>query len=91
MEPIESTDLPMHGDDCHGIMQQFGTLYGSSRAMRGLYEKLKRVAPTDATVFVVGESGSGKERVATTIHQISPRAAQPFVAVNCSAIPANLI
>ena len=91
MEPIESTDLPMHGDDCHGIMQQFGTLYGSSRAMRGLYEKLKRVAPTDATVFVVGESGSGKERVATTIHQISARAAQPFVAVNCSAIPANLI
>ena len=49
------------------------------------------MAPTAATVFIIGESGCGKELVAQTIHQMSPRAAGPFVAVNCGAIPANLI
>ncbi|HTD91894.1 MAG TPA: sigma-54 factor interaction domain-containing protein, partial [Burkholderiales bacterium] len=101
MGQIELTSLQIHDDSArtpspqanysNGITQQFGTLYGSSPAMRGLYEILKRVAPTDTTVFIVGESGSGKELVATTIHQISARAVQPFIAVNCSAIPANLI
>ena len=101
MEQIESTVLSMYEDfaiapspetnNGIGTPQQFGTLYGSSPAMQGLYEMLKRVAPTDATVLIVGESGSGKELVATTIHQISTRASQPFIAINCSTIPANLI
>jgi DNA-binding NtrC family response regulator len=59
--------------------------------MQALYQMIEKVAPTDATVLIVGESGSGKELVARTIHQMSQRAKEPFVAVNCGAIPANLI
>src|SRR5690242_11004266 len=72
-------------------LQRFGLLYGGSEPMKALYQMLEKVAPTDATVLVVGESGSGKELVARTIHQMSQRAKEPFVAVNCGAIPANLI
>jgi DNA-binding NtrC family response regulator len=59
--------------------------------MQALYQMIEKVSPTDATVLIVGESGSGKELVARTIHQMSQRAKEPFVAVNCGAIPANLI
>jgi DNA-binding NtrC family response regulator len=72
-------------------LQRFGLLYGSSEPMQSLYQMIEKVSPTDATVLVVGESGSGKELVARTIHQMSQRAKEPFVAVNCGAIPANLI
>lgn len=70
---------------------RFGGLYGSSAAMQDIYARIGKVAPTAATVLVVGESGSGKEVVARAIHDRSDRARQPFVAVNCGAIPANLI
>ena len=70
---------------------RFGQLYGASTAMRNVYAMIERVAPTAATVFVVGESGSGKELVARTIHDRSERRRGPFVAINCGAIPANLI
>ena len=69
----------------------FGLLYGSSPAMEVVYDLIERVAHTDATVLIVGESGSGKELVANTIHRMSARGKQPFVAVNCGAIPATLI
>jgi DNA-binding NtrC family response regulator len=59
--------------------------------MQEVYERIARVAPTSATVFLTGESGSGKEVVARTIHENSTRAAFPFLAVNCGAIPTNLI
>ena len=59
--------------------------------MREVYRRIDKVAGTAATVLVAGESGSGKELVARTIHDRSPRAGAPFVAVNCGAIPANLI
>ncbi|MGH8641567.1 MAG: sigma-54 interaction domain-containing protein [Burkholderiales bacterium] len=59
--------------------------------MRRLYRLLEKVAPTDATVLIVGETGVGKELVAHTIHQSSTRAQQPFIVINCGAIPANLI
>ncbi|MEA3117809.1 MAG: hypothetical protein QOI13_1079 [Paraburkholderia sp.] len=72
-------------------LQSYGTLYGSSPAMRDLYEQIERVAATDATVLIVGESGTGKELIARTIHQRSARRQGPFVAVNCGAIPDNLI
>jgi DNA-binding NtrC family response regulator len=72
-------------------LQRFGLLYGTSEPMQALYQMIDKVAPTDATVLVVGESGSGKELVARTIHQMSQRAKEPFIAVNCGAIPANLI
>lgn len=64
---------------------------GEDPATRGVLEMARRVAATDATVLLTGESGSGKEVVARFIHQASPRAAGPFVAVNCAAIPEHLI
>jgi DNA-binding NtrC family response regulator len=72
-------------------LSRYGALYGNSRPMKKLYQMIKKVAPTDATVLLVGESGTGKELVANTIHQISPRKSKPFLAINCGAIPANLI
>jgi DNA-binding NtrC family response regulator len=59
--------------------------------MRVLYQLLDKVAPTDAAVLIIGETGVGKELVAKALHQKSNRSGQPFVAINCGAIPANLI
>jgi DNA-binding NtrC family response regulator len=72
-------------------LSRFGELYGASPAMQDVYRRIEKVAPTMATVFITGESGSGKEVVADAIHRRSERADSPFLAVNCGAIPANLI
>jgi DNA-binding NtrC family response regulator len=69
----------------------FGIMQGTSPVMERLYQQVDRVAATSATVLLVGESGTGKEVIANAIHHASPRAEQPFIAVNCGAIPAHLI
>ena len=66
-------------------------LLGESPGIRAIREQIARVARTQAPVFISGESGTGKELVARMIHGRSPRADQPFVAVNCGAIPAELM
>jgi DNA-binding NtrC family response regulator len=66
-------------------------LIGTSPGMLKVRELISRVAPTDSTVLICGESGSGKELVAESVHAMSPRAANPFVALNCASIPATLI
>jgi DNA-binding NtrC family response regulator len=66
-------------------------LIGNSQGMQRVRELIGRVAPTDSTVLICGESGCGKELVAESIHAMSPRAAKPFLAINCAAIPATLI
>ncbi len=66
-------------------------LLGESPSMRALREQIRRVAQTDSTVLVLGESGTGKELVARAVHAWSPRAARPFIAVNCGAIPGELM
>ena len=70
---------------------QFGRMLGTSAAMRRVFEMADRVAPTDATVLILGESGTGKDLLAQEIHARSPRAGKAFVAVNCAALPENLI
>lgn len=70
---------------------QFGPMLGSTPEMRMLFEMAARVAETDATVLILGESGTGKDLLAQEIHARSSRAARPFVAVNCAALPENLI
>ena len=70
---------------------RFGRIIGNSPAMRALYQVLEQAAPTPASMLILGESGTGKELVAQTIHQLSPRAAAPFVAINCAAIPDTLL
>jgi len=69
----------------------FGSMIGSSAQMRKVYQVVEQAAPTSASVLIWGESGTGKELVAQTIHQISPRAQQPFVPINCAAIPETLL
>jgi len=64
---------------------------GASPTVQEMMRQVRKVAPTKATVLVTGESGTGKELVARAIHELSPRSAMPFVAVNCGAIPAELI
>jgi two-component system response regulator AtoC len=66
-------------------------MVGGSPAMLDVFERVRKVAPTDATVLVRGESGTGKELVARAIHEQSPRRDAPLVAVNCAAIPEGLI
>jgi Nif-specific regulatory protein len=66
-------------------------MVGGSPAMRKVFDFIRRVAPTDSTVLVQGESGTGKELVAHALHRNSPRAEQPFVAINCAAITESLL
>ena len=69
----------------------FGSLIGNSAEMRKIYQVVEQAAPTGASVLITGESGTGKELVAQTIHQLSPRATFPFIAINCAAIPETLL
>ena len=69
----------------------FGPMIGHSPEMRKIYQVVEQAAPTNASVLITGESGTGKELVAQTIHQLSPRSAFPFVAINCAAIPETLL
>jgi Nif-specific regulatory protein len=66
-------------------------MVGDSKAMRDVYRRIARVAPTDSTVLITGESGTGKELVARAIHRNSSRAERPFVAINCAAITETLL
>jgi two-component system nitrogen regulation response regulator NtrX len=68
-----------------------GELVGQSGAMERVRNQIAQVAPTEARVLITGESGTGKELVAAAIHRLSRRAQQPFVTVNCAAIPRDLV
>ncbi len=69
----------------------FEDFIGSSLPMQGVYRIIESAAPSNATVFITGESGTGKEVCATSIHKRSQRAKQPFIALNCGAIPHDLM
>ena len=71
--------------------EDFYGFIGASRAMQGVYRIIESAAPSAATVFITGDSGTGKELCARAIHQESPRRDKPFIALNCAAIPRDLI
>lgn len=82
MATLNNTETERSGD--------FGMI-GRSAPMRTLYHAIHKAARADAPVLIHGESGTGKELVAQAIHDTSPRCKSPFIAVNCGALPANLI
>ncbi len=71
--------------------REFGGFIGGSLAMQAVYQMIDKAAPSSATVFITGESGTGKELCAEAIHGMSPRARRPFIAINCAAIPKDLM
>jgi DNA-binding NtrC family response regulator len=74
-----------------GHRYEFANIIGRSQAMQEIFATIERVAPTRATVLLAGESGVGKDMIARAIHQHSPRADRPFVKINCTALPENLM
>jgi DNA-binding NtrC family response regulator len=94
VEIAKEIEAERHAEDAtleRPSLLQFGMLYGSSRPMRKLYRKMRKVSATDSSVMLIGESGVGKELVTKTLHQLSPRRESPFLAINCSAISGELL
>jgi len=71
--------------------EEIPEIVGRSKAVEKLKETIRKVAPYDVNVLILGESGSGKELVAKAIHHLSPRRKKPFVAINCAALPPELL
>ncbi|MCP5523896.1 MAG: sigma-54-dependent Fis family transcriptional regulator [Verrucomicrobiales bacterium] len=86
---LEDENRSLHAqlDERFGIEE----IIGNSPAMHEVFDVVKQVAPTPATVLIQGESGTGKEMFAKAIHRLSPRARQPLVTVHCAALPATLL
>lgn len=71
--------------------RKYGEIIGASKGMVEVYKRIEKLAGADISVLILGETGTGKELVAKTLHAKSGRAAKPFVAINCAAIPENLL
>src|SRR5262249_53215656 len=69
----------------------FEEIVGNSDGLRRVLKQVETVAPTDSTVIIYGETGTGKELIARALHNLSPRRANPFVKLNCAAIPTGLL
>jgi formate hydrogenlyase transcriptional activator len=87
MENVDRVASSKHG--C--VEDRFEEIIGNSPALEFALAEVERVAPTDSTVLVLGETGTGKELIARAIHHISPRCGRPFIKLNCSAIPFDLL
>ncbi|MBI1895348.1 MAG: sigma-54-dependent Fis family transcriptional regulator [Acidobacteria bacterium] len=74
-----------------GMRYEFANIIGRSAAMQEIFATISRVAPSRATVLLAGESGVGKDLIARAIHHHSPRGEKPFVKINCTALPENLM
>jgi DNA-binding NtrC family response regulator len=82
---------PLRESELERTAEPLAGMVGTSPVMRRLYRMVRLVTPRDTTVLITGESGTGKELVAEALHRLSPRAARPFVTVNCAAIPETLL
>jgi two-component system, repressor protein LuxO len=89
--PARAETLPAKAEVVKEDKHRPGTFVGGSPVMREVYRQIECVARSRATVFITGESGTGKEVCAETIHRESGRAKGPFIAINCGAIPENLL
>jgi DNA-binding NtrC family response regulator len=85
---IDETDILTRQLSHQGVL---GDIVGGSAVMRQLYSLISQVGPTSASVLITGESGTGKELVARAVHRLSPRSGNPFIAINCAAMPETLI
>lgn len=72
-------------------IEGFEGIVGKSHLLLSVFDHISQVAPSDTSVLILGESGTGKEKIANSIHELSPRKGQPFVKLNCAALPAGLI
>ena len=90
---VESAGAPVapRTEDAVESAGPFHGMYGTAPAMQAVYRMVRRAARTDVTVLVTGESGTGKELVARALHEESRRRGKPFVALNCSALPSELV
>ena len=91
---MEVSDLAVENESLRAQLTsslQISDIIGNSPKIMELFETIRMVAPTDATVLILGESGTGKELVADAIHHNSPRASNPLIKVNCAALPESLL
>ncbi|MDA0328934.1 MAG: sigma-54 dependent transcriptional regulator [Gemmatimonadetes bacterium] len=88
---LELRGLTQSMADLRNQVESRYEIVGTSYAVRQVLERVEKVSPTEARVLITGENGTGKELVARAIHRLSSRADQPFVEVNCAAIPSELI
>ena len=91
---LKTRRLNLENEELRSLVEKrygFQNIIGNSPAMERIFQTVRQVAPTRATVLIQGESGTGKELVAHAIHLNSPRAHKPFVAVNCGALTATLL
>lgn len=93
LEASDAREQHKNGDSSErtGSSNEHTEIIGTSRAIRDVFKQIGRLAATDATLLITGESGTGKELVARAVHKHSARARHAFVAVNCGALPENLI
>ncbi|QEM67957.1 sigma-54-dependent Fis family transcriptional regulator [Geobacter sp. FeAm09] len=88
---LHMKDLRVENEELKRVVANEHEMIGSAPVMSRLREQIMRVAPTTASVLVTGENGTGKELAARSLHYYSPRRDRPFIAINCAAIPEELI
>jgi len=91
LNALRMQDLSVENEELKRVVGNEFELIGENQVMTALREQIMRVAPTSASVLITGENGTGKELVARSIHYYSQRGNKPFVAINCAAIPEELI